>query len=155
MTITIKKVATVDAEGQRRNNNSKPVFCITTGMPYTSVLDAAKAMNVDPSCISNVINGKGKTCCGKRWCSIENLMEHLDEIAENIRSREEKAAAYDAIVYEREAKQRAFEEIENHQKNCNDIRLKIAELQKKFEEETKLRNEAQENYNTLVSRVEA
>ena len=152
MTITIQKASNLKAEGHHINGNCKPVFCITTGSVYASVYDAAEKLGIDPSCISSAANGRTKTCQGKRYCFVANVMEHLDEIAENFRIREEKIAAYDAIVYEREAKQRALEKIEKHNENCVDIRMQIVELQKKLEAETKLRKEAQDTYNSLISK---
>lgn len=86
-----------------------------------------------------------------RLCLVSKMMENLEEITEQNRIRIAKVDAYDKMIAEQEAKQKALEKVEKHQQNCNDIRLQIVELNKKLEVETRLRNEAQETYHILIA----
>ena len=45
MTITIKNIATIHAEGTRNHGNCKEVFCKTTGKFYASLSDAAHSVD--------------------------------------------------------------------------------------------------------------
>lgn len=89
-----------------RNKNSKPVYCITDGKIYASVLDAAIAENVDISCISMACRGKSKVSKGKRWCFVRELHMHITEIASVTEELKADAEKYRAI----EAQRRAEEE---------------------------------------------
>lgn len=110
MTINIRRATNVTATGRHVNKNSKPVFCITDGAVYASVSDAAESLKVDNSTMSCAVTGKSKTCKGKRYCFISDVMEYLDEISENLRIRNEKVVAYDAMV----AKSEAAKNLEKH-----------------------------------------
>lgn len=134
--ITISKPGTVNAVGRTRNANSRPVFCITTLTPYTSGLDAAIASESDPSCISSACRGKVKTCAGKRWCFVDEIMLHFDEIVEVAGHLNDDAAAYRAIVAEREAKIKAQNERDKHRAKC-------AKLREELEKELRLLEEAE------------
>ncbi len=140
MTIEIKKAATVSAIGHHINRNSKPVFCITDGAVYASVLDAAEKVNADPGTMSAAINGKIKTCKGKRFCFVANVMEHLDEIAENLKIRNEKVAAYDAMTAEQNAKKEAQENLAKHKAKCEELRAKLAKEEQLMKEAEELCN---------------
>lgn len=125
MTINIKRAANVTAVGRHTNGNSKPVFCITDGAVYASVSDAAEKTGSTQSTMSAAVTGKIKTCKGKRYCFISNVMEHLDEISENLKIRNEKVASYDAMIAEQNAKKEAQEAIAKHQANVEALRLKL------------------------------
>ena len=84
MTITIQNAKKMEAEGIHYTKNSKPVLCITTGKVYASVLDAAKALGVDKSCISRAVTGKNHKCKGMEFCLVKEANEHLDKISEKI-----------------------------------------------------------------------
>ena len=103
--ITITKQANAQAIGSRSNGNCKPVICITTGAIYASATDAAEKLGVSQATLCLAASGKIKTCKGKRWCYIQHIMQHLEEIAENTRVREEKVLAYDKIVGKEKRKQ--------------------------------------------------
>lgn len=125
MTINIRRATNVKAVGHHINGNSKPVFCITDGAVYASVIDAAEKTGATQSNMSAAVTGKIKTCKGKRYCFISNVMEHLDEIAENLKIRNEKVAAYDAMIAEQNAKKMAKENLAKHQANIEALRLKL------------------------------
>ena len=96
--ITITKPSTAQAIGQRSHGGCKPVMCITTGAIYASASDAAEELGVSLSVLCLAARGSIRTCKGKRWCYVSQVMQYLDEICENTRVREEKVAAYDKIV---------------------------------------------------------
>lgn len=117
MTINIHDKSTIKATGKHYNGNCKPVFCITTGEVFASLTDVAESIGTSVNNVSCAVTGKIRTCKGKRFCLISNVTDHLDEIAETIRVREEKLAKYDAIIAEearikaeQEAARRAEEE---------------------------------------------
>lgn len=125
MTINIRRATNVTAVGYHTNGNSKPVFCITDGAVYASVTDAAEKIGVDPSTMSSAVTGKTGNCKGKRYCFVANVMEHLDEISENLKNRNEKIAAYDAIIAEQNAKKEAQEKLAKHKAKCEELRAKL------------------------------
>ena len=96
--ITITKPATAQAIGTRSNGNCKPVLCITTGEIFASATDAAEKFGVSLCVVAHAASGRIRTVKGKRFCYIKDVMQHLEEIAENTRIREEKLAEYDKIV---------------------------------------------------------
>lgn len=125
MTINIHKATNVNVVGHHIRGNSKPVFCITDGAVYASVTDAAEKTGATLSNVSAAVTGKTRTCQGKRYCFVANVMEHLDEIAENLKVRNAKVAAYDAMIAEQKAKQEAKENIAKHKANCDALRAKL------------------------------
>jgi hypothetical protein len=125
MTINIQKATNVNAVGIHFNGNSKPVFCITDGSVYASVTDAAIKVGVDASVMSNAVRGRSKTCKGKRYCFISEVMHHLDEISENINARNAKVEAYDAMVAEQNAKKEAQANLIKHRAECEKLRAKL------------------------------
>lgn len=125
--ITITKQADAKAIGTRSNGNCKPVICITTGAIYASATDAAEKLGVSQSVLSLAASGKLRTCKGKRYCYVSQVMQYLDEICENTRVREEKVAAYDKIVTNEKRKQELCVR-----------KAKLAAMQAKLEKEAAL-----------------
>ena len=136
MTINIRKASNVKATGHHINGNSKPVFCITDGSVYASVTDAAEKVGVNSSVMSNAVSGRSKTCKGKRYCFISDVMSHLDEISTNIHTRNEKVAAYDAMIAKQNAAKEAEAKLAIHRANCEKLRAKL-------EKETQMMKEAE------------
>lgn len=134
--ITIGKNAEIRAQGRRSNGNCKPIICLNTGEVYVSLTDAAEALGVSEPNISHVLQGRQKTCKGKRFCAITDIKNHLDEFATNMREINNKANAYDEIIYQQQAAQRAEEEFEKRKNNC-------AKLREKLEREIALMNAAE------------
>ena len=151
MTINITKCSNVTVNGIHNHPNCKPIYNITTGEFYASGLDIAKVLGVDPASVSGALNGKCKTIKGMRICFVHKIMEHLEEINETNRLRTErervnaeKAAAYDAIIAEQEAKRKAKEKAEAR---VAAHKAKIEALRRQIEEESASLNEAETDLN--------
>ena len=141
MTINIRKASNIKAVGHHINGNSKPVFCITDGSVYASVTDAAEKVGVNPSVMSSAVSGRIKNCKGKRYCFITDVMTHLDEISTNICIRNEKVAAYDAMVEKHNAAKEAEAKLALHRANCEKLRAKLEkEMQMAQEAEALISN---------------
>ena len=127
-TIKIHNESTASAEGSRSNGNCKPVFCIDTGKVYASVADCAEEIGSDCGSLSRAIRGaRGvKTCKGKRYCFVSDIMSHLNEISESITVRETKASAYEAITARQEAIRKANEKLVKHRDKCAKLREQLA-----------------------------
>lgn len=140
--IFIQNESTIKAHGTHHRKNHKPVMCITTGEIYASVLDAAEANGVSYAAMSWVCCGKSKTCKGKRFCFVANVTEHLDEIAECMRIREEKAKAYDEINAKQEAVRKAKAKYEHYTN-------RVAELEEQLKTEREFMHQAREELRAL------
>lgn len=134
MTINIKKAVNVTAVGIHTGGNSKPVFCITDGSVYASVTDAAEKNNVSLASMSHAVCGRQKTCQGKRYCFISDVMHYFDEISENFKIRQQKVEAYDAMIAEENAKKQAQENIARHKARCEELREKLAKEEQLLKE---------------------
>lgn len=137
MTIKINKTANINAIGHHTNGNCKPTVRLAPFAIYASATDAAERNNVTAGAISLVCNKKSKYCKGKRYCYLEDLMEHLDEINDELNAQYTKAEAYDAIVARQRAEKEAREKYSKHQQKC-------AELRAKLEKEMQLMHEAEQ-----------
>lgn len=126
MTINIRKATNIKAIGHHSNGNSKPVFCITTGVIYASATDAAKQNGTTVASISMVTTGKTKSCKGKRFCFVADVLDHIDEIAENLTARNAKVEAYDAIMAKQRAEREAKERLARHRAKCAELEAKLA-----------------------------
>ena len=140
MTINIRRATNVAAVGYHTKGNSKPVFCITDGAVYASVTDAADKVGVTTSVISHAVTGRLNTCKGKRYCFVADVMEHLDEIGENLKVRNEKVAAYDAMIAKQNAVKEAAENLAKHKAKREELREKLAREEQLIKEAEALCN---------------
>lgn len=130
MTINIQNASTVNVVGHRTGKNRKPLYDIDEALFYASVTDYAEVHGVTVGSVSTALNNDGATCKGHRICFVSRIMERLDVINETNRIRNEKVAAYDAIIAERDAKAKAQEARVKHQANIDALRRKLeAEMQ--------------------------
>lgn len=143
--ITLHNKTEIKAHGKHINGNSKPVFCITTGEVFASVIDAAEKAGVCAGTMSYAIthSPEGATCKGNRYCFISNVMTYLNEISQCINERETKANAWDAMMAEERA---AREAEEARQKEMTTVEALIAKLEAKAE---KLRADQNNNAKLL------
>ncbi len=143
MTINIQNASTVkNVKGIHTTYNNKPVMCITTGEIFASVTDAAHSIESSIGTLSCALR-HNRPLKGKKWCYLTRVTEHLDELATNIRSTEEKLADYEAMKAKQEEIKRARAEYSTHKAN-------VAELQRKLEEELTLLKVAEGYLNDLV-----
>lgn len=109
--IIINEKATANAEGIKRNKNSKPVMCIETGEIFTSATDAAIAFGVTIHAISVNCLGKSKHCQGKHFIYLSKMPEHIDDVSIYIQTIVHKAKLYDEMMAEKEKKSRLQAEL--------------------------------------------
>ena len=147
MTFNIQNASIINVEGHRTHKNCKAVYCITTGEVYASVADAAEQNGVTTTAMSWAVSGKSKSCKGKRFCFVSNIVEHLDEIATNSRSREAKVVAYNEMVEKQEKIRKAQAKVDKHD-------ARIAELQEALNKEMALMTDAQNELLTLKGELE-
>lgn len=83
-TIIINEKATLEAEGILNTKSCKPVICLDNGERYTSVTDAANANGIAPDGVSRACLGRIHSTFGKRFCHLETVDEHLEEILNNL-----------------------------------------------------------------------
>lgn len=147
MTINVTKCSNVTVHGTHNHTNCKAIYNITTGEFYASGLDTAKALGVDPGTVSAALNGRMRTVKGCRLCFVSKIMEHLEIInelnhlrAERDRINAEKAAAYDTIMAEQEAKRKAKEKAEAR---VAAHKAKMEALRRQIEEESTALSEAE------------
>lgn len=62
----------------------KPIICIDTGEIFDSVKSAAAKSGVTHSCISMVLNGRGKTAGGYRWSYLNSEDKFSEERRKNM-----------------------------------------------------------------------
>lgn len=147
MTFNIQNASIINVEGHRTHKNCKAVYCITTGEVYASVSDAAEANGVTPTALGWALSGRSKSCKGKRFCFINQIVEHLDEIAENNRTREAKVTAYNTIVEKQDKIRKAQAKVDKH-------KSKVDELQAKLDDAKRLMAEAESELNELKAEEE-
>lgn len=64
---------------QDNKGHKKKVICLNNGIVYDSAKDAARAINVDPSCITHVIKGRQKTVRGYKFQLLQSVETNGDE----------------------------------------------------------------------------
>lgn len=145
-TITITEKATATAQGKLNSKHCKPVLCIDTGEIFSSVYDAAEHYNANYSCISMACNGKVKRAAGKRFCFVSRTSENIDAIVSRIRVNDEilaKAAAYDAMMAEQQAKANEIASVE----------AEMEEQQRLYLEYIAMAGEAKEKFDAAAQRL--
>ena len=141
MTFNIQNASIINVEGHRISKHCKAVYCITTGEVYASVLDAAEANGVSQGAMSWALCGKSKSCKGKRFCFVSQIIEHLDEIASVNRAREAKVVAHDRMIAKQNKIREIKAKIDEHDAIITELKAKlneemmfIAEAQKELDE---------------------
>lgn len=150
MKITVTNKSEIIAQGQSINGNRKPVFCITTGEIFASVIDTAKAIGSAQSTLSTHLAGITAHCKGMRFCFLSEVTEHLDEIATEFRIRNEKVEAYNKILAEQEAIRKANEERERRKEELAKHKANIKKLRAQLEKETASMQEVEAQLNALT-----
>lgn len=149
MTITIKNIATIHAEGTRNHGNCKEVFCKTTGKFYTSLSDAAHSVKGSVGTMSCAMKHRNGVYKGMKWCYVADIEAHLDDIATDIRENLEKVMVYDALMTIKEKVKKEEAIRAEHEAKIADIRQQIEELQNELMHEMVLSTEAEARISTL------
>ena len=117
-TLKIHEATTIQSIGKHRIKNAKPVYVVEESNTYNSVRDAAIALGVCPSVVSDACNKKIKTAGKKHVVFVDEIMENFDMIAsynrgklQHLAEMETKAKAYDAIITEQQAKAKKQERL--------------------------------------------
>lgn len=115
-TIIMQNKSAIKAEGKVLKRNNRPVVCITNPAIFARETDAAERYEVTPSAIYLACIGRTKFCKGNKFCYLDQVHEHLDEIMQNYAKAKAKAneldkikAAEEAAKKEREAARREEE----------------------------------------------
>ena len=126
--INITNEAEIEAKGNGRHENCKPVLDMTTGEIYASRKDAASILGVHFATISNACK-RNYLVKGHKLCSLNKTIESLGEIMAELHNAKEKAAKYDAIMEEQYAAEREAEEkrkaAELHQRKIEKARADV------------------------------
>ena len=143
--IKLQDGAIVNGNGKTRVKTAKPIMCKETFQVWASMSDFAEEHNIGEPSVSHAIRMKGK-CKGHSLCLLSDVKENLDEILKNGRLMRDKAAAYDAIIAEQEAKRKAeAERIEKLRKANENLERYKADMEKL----TKLITETEAEINQL------
>ena len=110
--ITVQKEATFEAHGRRDNGNCKSILCITDGLPFASMVDAAEYYGITISQISYACKEKGRTAGGKQFCKFEDLYLYIPEINDAINKKNKYT-----VLIEKENKRK---ELVNNIRECEE-----------------------------------
>jgi hypothetical protein len=115
--INIHNETNINGNGEHIHGNSKAVYCITDGITYHSLTDAAEAVGVSIYTISNAINDRQRTAGGKEWCLLSKVSENMPRISKRVIQLSEhktinetnanKARMWDAMVAKAEQRRAA------------------------------------------------
>lgn len=142
VTLHLNNGATVEAVGEKRNKNCKPIICDDTGEIYTSVSDAAAKNGVTLACMSAHLNGKHKKCKGKKFRYLTDRDDSLDAMASNLRrlNEENSSLIEDAMKWrEYQAQQEAERKAKaKYEQALARTKERIAKCEAKLEKEKKI-----------------
>lgn len=126
--VTIQEEADVTANGTRTNGNCDPVMCISEGMYFASMTDAAEHYGVSQSQISYACKAVGRTAGGNTFCKISDLHMHLPELREAIN----KSKSYDLLVERENMRKEIVAKIDTKQEEVTAIEFKMNEMAKQL-----------------------
>lgn len=127
MTIRFQKASDIhNVSGIHTTYNNKPVMCISTGEVFASVTDAAQYAGSSVGTMSCALR-HNRPLKGKKYCFMARVTEHLDELMESAREREEKVSAYNKMAAHREKINAAKAKFAECQANVEELRRKLDE----------------------------
>ena len=106
--ITLQNERKVTAQGNKTGKNCTPVYCVTTERYYTSVSDAAQALDIKYGKLADHLLGRTKYAKANdgsvyKFCRARELADNIPMITEATKSIAEKAKRYDQIVSKHKA----------------------------------------------------
>lgn len=144
MTIRIHDRSTVEAQGIHNNGNCKAIYNATKNKFYTSTIDAAEDLGVTKSSVSWALTGRSKKCKGNVLIPVSKMTEHLAEITEIQRAKEEaskayreKAEAYDAYLAWKEEVRNIRDVIAQYEARSKELYAELIEIDALAEEARK------------------
>lgn len=142
MTIKFQKASVINnVKGIHTTYNNKPVMCITTGEVFASVTDAAHSVDSSIGTLSCALR-HNRPLKGKKYCFVARVTEHLDELMESARERDEKVSAYNEMMAHKEKIKTAKSKLAEHKAN-------VEELRRRLDEETERMNNAETELRAL------
>jgi len=127
--VTVQKEAEVTANGTRTNGNCEPCMCISDGMYFSSMADAAEHYEMTLSQISYACSEVGKTAAGKTFCKISDLHLYMTEIRNAIN----KSNAYDILIAKENARKELVTEFIARQDEISSLEIKMKEMAQQLE----------------------
>jgi hypothetical protein len=128
--ITVQKEATFEANGSRDNGNCKSILCITDGIPFASMSDAAEHYGIAPSQISYACKEKGRTAVGKQFCKFEDLYLYIPEINDAINKKNE----YGVLIERENKRKELLNNIKECESNVRSIEAMLIEAKQALEQ---------------------
>lgn len=154
MTINIQKCSNVTVNGHHSGRNCKPVYNITTGKFYASVLDAANALGVSQASVSYALDdNEYRMCKGMRLCFVSKIMEHLEEINQENAKRAERDRMNTERMTERDAENARLEVIRNARAKVTRHKARVEELEAELTNERRLVEEAEAEFKKACEEV--
>lgn len=141
--ITIQEEAHVTANGTRKGGNCEPCVCISDGMCFASMADAAEYYGASMSQISYACKGVGRTAVGRKFCKMSDLYLHIHEFREAI----DKSKSYDILIKKENGRKDLIAEINARQEEICSIESKMKEMARQL-------NEARDNLEMARYRLE-
>lgn len=146
MTIRFQKASEIhNVSGIHTTYNNKPVMCISTGEVFASVTDAAHAAGSSVGTLSCALR-HNRPLKGKKYCFVARVTEHLDELMESAREREEKASAYNEMKTHKE-------KIDAARAKYAKCKANVEELRRQLDEATEAMNNAKQELDNLYEEV--
>jgi hypothetical protein len=128
--VTIQKEAIMTAEGKRDGGNCEPCMCITDGLCFTSMTDAAEHYGINVYQISYACKVPGRKAAGREFCSTKDISLHLNRFSEAIN----KANAYDILMEKDRMKREIIAKVDACQDNVLTMELKLCEAKQALEQ---------------------
>ena len=127
--VTVQKEAIMTAEGKRDGGNCEPCMCITDGLCFTSMTDAAEHYGVNVCQISYACKVPGRKAAGREFCSTKDIRLHLNRFSDAIN----KANAYDILVEKERVRKELIADVDKCQDDVYAIEMKLHEAKQALE----------------------
>ena len=128
--VTVQKEAIMTAEGKRDGGNCEPCMCITDGLCFTSMTDAAEHYGITVAQISYACKMPGRKAAGREFCSTKDIRLHLNRFSDAIN----KANAYDILMEKDRMRKEIIAKVDAAQDEVCAIELKLCEAKQALEQ---------------------